>query len=130
MKYVIWTVQIIAALLFAMAGVMKIITPYDQIVLDPNMQWAEDFSSMQIIGMGALEVLGAIGLIVPMFIGKFRKLVPLAAVGLGLMMIGAAITHMMRGEPIVINLILMAAAFAIAYWRRGTPTETQKQPAV
>lgn len=49
-------------------------------------------------------------------------LVPLAAVGLGLMMIGAAITHAGRGEisNIVVNVALLALA-AVVVWGRFGP---------
>lgn len=62
--------------------------------------------------------MGAVGLIAPMFISKLRMLVPLSAIGLAFVMIGAMITHIGRGEPIYTNLVLLAMAALTAYWRK------------
>ena len=93
-KILTWTLQILAALAFIMAGIMKISTPYGDLVLAENMGWAEDFSAIQIKIIGVLEFLGAIGMILPFVIKKFTFLVPLAALGLVLVMVGAIFTHL------------------------------------
>jgi hypothetical protein len=65
-----------------------------------------------------LEVLGAIGLIVPLLTGILPWLTPLAAIGLVLTMLGAMATHLRRGENqmLAVNLVLLLAAF-VAYGR-------------
>ena len=82
------------------------------------MAWAADFSAMQIKVIGTLELLGAIGIMAPMFIKKLQKLVPIAAIGLALVMVGAAVTHIGRGEPIIVNLVLLALCALTAFWRK------------
>jgi|TARA_B110000093_G_scaffold41894_1_gene44670 uncharacterized membrane protein YphA (DoxX/SURF4 family) len=117
-KILTWTLQILAALAFIMAGIMKISTPYGDLVLAENMGWAEDFSATQIKIIGVLEFLGAIGMILPFVIKKFIFLVPLAALGLVLVMVGAIFTHLSREEPIIVNIVLLILNLSVVYLRR------------
>jgi hypothetical protein len=75
---------------------------------------------------GALEVLAAVGLILPAALDIAPVLVPLAAVGLVLLMVGAIITHVRRHEAqaIVVNLALLALAVLVAWGRFGTQSFT------
>jgi uncharacterized membrane protein YphA (DoxX/SURF4 family) len=117
-KILTWTLQILAALAFIMAGIMKISTPYGDLVLAENMGWVEDFSAIQIKIIGVLEFLGAIGMILPFVIKKFTFLVPLAALGLVLVMVGAIFTHLSREEPIIVNIVLLILNMSVVYLRR------------
>lgn len=118
MKIAIWVVQILTALAFLASGTMKFLTPYAELAANPGMEWVYDFSATQIKIISALEVLGALGVILPMFLKKYQKLVPIAAIGLALIMIGAAITHINRGEPIIANVVLFVLASLTAYGRK------------
>ncbi|MEV8517485.1 DoxX family protein [Dactylosporangium sp. NPDC051484] len=71
--------------------------------------------------IGTAEVLAAIGLTLPAVFGVAEILVPLAALGLVLLMAGAAITHARRGEPqmIAANAILLTLAAVLAGGRFG-----------
>lgn len=110
-------VQALLAVAFGMAGAVKLAQPKEK--LAAQMGWVEDFTPAMVKGIGALELLGAIGLIVPQLTGILPWLTPLAAAGLALTMAGAAITHLRRGENqmVVINLILLALAAFVAYGR-------------
>lgn len=119
MKILVWIIQVLVALAFLGAGIMKLFTPYAELLADPNTAWAGDFSATQIKIISLLEVLGALGLIIPMFIVKLRVLVPVAAIGLALTMIGAIITHLGRDESITINIILFVLSAYIAWSRSG-----------
>ena len=119
MKILVWIIQVLVALAFLGAGLMKLFTPYAELLADPNTAWTGDFSATQIKIISLLEVLGALGLIIPMFVAKLRVLVPVAAIGLALTMIGAIITHLGRDESITINIILFALAAYIAWSRSG-----------
>jgi hypothetical protein len=72
------------------------------------MGWVEDFSDPGVRTIGALELLGALGLLLP-------------AVGLALLMVGAAATHRRRGElPMIgINAVLLVLAVVVAWARFG-----------
>ena len=81
------------------------------------MAWVEGFSQSQVRLIGALEVLGAIGLVLPAFTGVLPWLTPLAAVGLALLMMGAMITHLKRGEypNMIANIVLFAFTVFVAF---------------
>ena len=115
-----------AALAFIMAGLMKISTPYEELVIADNMGWAEDFSAIQIKAIGILEVLGAIGVILPLVLKKFTFLVPIAALGLVLVMVGAIFTHLSREEPIIVNIVLLLLNLSVVYLRRDLVFNIQK----
>ena len=101
-----------------MTGVMKICNSYEDLVLMENMGWVQDFSSTQITLIGILEALGGIGLLLPMLLKKLTSLIPLAALGLALVMVGAIVTHIGRDEPVVVNLVLLLLTLSVAYFKR------------
>ncbi len=121
MNIVLWILAGVLAFAFLAAGIMKLTQPKQKLVANPNMAWAQDFSPGMIKTIGALEVLAAIGLILPAVLGIVPVLVPLAAVGLILLMAGAAITHARRGESraIVSNVVLIVLAAVVAWGRFG-----------
>lgn len=65
------------------------------------------------------EILGAVGLIAPRASGIYPELTPLAAVGLGVIMAGAAVVHysMHEFKPIVVNAMLFCLCMFIAWGR-------------
>jgi hypothetical protein len=73
--------------------------------------------------IGAAEVAAAAGLILPAVTGVAPILVPIAAIGLVLLMVGAAITHLRVGASdykiIPVNLALLALAAVVAWGRLG-----------
>jgi uncharacterized protein YjeT (DUF2065 family) len=83
------------------------------------MAWVEDFSQRTVRIIGALEVLGAIGIVLPALSGIVPSLTPLAAAGLVLTMIGAALTHLRRTEYgyIAVNAVVLIVAAFVAYGR-------------
>ena len=117
MKYGLWVVQALLAFAFTAAGVMKLSTPHDQMMAN-GMGWAADFSATQVQLIGAAEVAGAIGLIVPAATGILPVLTPVAAAALTVLMGGAIMTHVQRSEAFVGPLVL-AALSALVAWGRG-----------
>lgn len=115
MNIVLWIVQGLLAAMFLMAGFMKLSQPKDQLK-EKIGDWVDGFSDSSIKAIGLLEILGAIGLILPMVTGIAPILTPLAAAGLILTMIGAIIVHVNRKEmkALPMNFILLAlAAFVV-----------------
>ncbi len=121
MNIIYWILQGLLAAAMAMAGGMKAAQGKEKLSADPRMAWVEDFSDNAVRGIGALEVAGALGLILPWALDIAPVLTPLAAVGVALMMAGAAITHLRRGEnaAIIGPLVLGAIAVVIAIGRFG-----------
>ncbi len=120
MDVILWVVAGVLAAAFLAAGLMKVTQPRKKL-RDSGMPWVEDFSDGAVKGIGALEVLGAIGLILPAALDILPVLVPIAATGLALVMVGAAFTHARRREPqaIAVNLVLLALAAFVAWGRFG-----------
>jgi uncharacterized membrane protein YphA (DoxX/SURF4 family) len=117
MGIALWIVQVLLAAAFLVSGMTKLSQPKEKLV--KNMAWVEDFSQGAVRIIGALEVLGAIGIVLPALTGILPWLTPLAAAGLVLTMIGAALTHLRRAEYSVITVpavLLILAAF-VAYGR-------------
>jgi uncharacterized membrane protein YphA (DoxX/SURF4 family) len=121
MNIVLWILAALLAAFFLAAGGMKLAQPKEKLAASPNMAWAQDFSPGMLKTIGALEVLAAVGLILPAALGIVPVLVPLAALGLVLLMVGAAITHARRGESraIVMNVVLIVLAAVVAWGRCG-----------
>jgi uncharacterized membrane protein len=116
------TLSIITGLLavvYLVAGVGKLIVPKEKLAAFPGGGWAEDFSAGAVKAIGALEVLGAVGLALPAALGVAPVLVPLAAVGLALLMVGAVITRLRRHETkaMVADLVYLALAAFVAWGR-------------
>jgi uncharacterized membrane protein YphA (DoxX/SURF4 family) len=119
MNVTVWVLQVLVASAFLLAGVMKTTQPRQK--LAASMGWVEDFSDTGVRTIGVLEILGGVGLLLPAVTGVATVLVPLAAVGLALLMVGAAATHRRRGElPMIgINAVLLLLAVVVAWARFG-----------
>src|SRR5688500_12420671 len=99
---------------------MKLVRSKEQLAAS-GMGWTEDVSAGTIGLIGVLEVLAAIGLILPALLDIAPILVPLSAVGLMLIMLAAAVTHGRRGETalIAVNAVLLILAAVVAWGRFG-----------
>jgi uncharacterized membrane protein YphA (DoxX/SURF4 family) len=120
MNLALWIVAIVLAVAFAGSGVMKLAVPKDKLVTS-GQGWAQDVSPTNIRLIGLVEVLGAVGLILPAVTHIAPILIPLAAVGLVFVMVGAAVVHAGRNEPmnIAVNVVLLALAVFVAWGRFG-----------
>jgi hypothetical protein len=120
METVLWIVQSLLAALFLATGTAKLTQPRLKMAAGP-MAWAADVSDAQFRAVGALEVLGAAGLILPPALGIAQFLVPLAATGLALTMGGAIATHVRVGEMdrLAVPIIVLALALFVAVERFG-----------
>ncbi|MBB5168522.1 DoxX family protein [Mycobacterium sp. AZCC_0083] len=120
MNLALWIVAIVLAVGFLASGGMKLALPKEKLV-SSGQGWAADVSPGNVKLVGLVEVLGAIGLILPAVLHIAPILVPLAAVGLALVMIGAAITHARRKEfpNIGVNAFLLLLAVFVAWGRFG-----------
>lgn len=120
MDVALWIVAGLLALAFLGAGTMKATRSKEQLAAS-GMAWTEDFSAPMVKAIGTLEILGALGLILPAVTGILPVLVPLAALGLAVTMIGAVIVHLRRREPFIPPLVLLALAAFVAIGRFLVP---------
>lgn len=117
MSTALWILQGLLAFGFAIAGSMKLLRTRDQ--LSSTMGWVEDFSATTIKMIGTLEILAAVGLVLPGLTGVAPVLTPLAASGLALLMIGAAGAHMRRREwGNLVPVVLLGGMAAVVAWGR------------
>ena len=133
MNKLTWTLQILLALVMALFGGQKVVMAIPDLIA-MGMLWIEDFPAWQVRVIGTLEVLGALGLTAPYLLKALpRVLVPMAASGLALTMIGAIVTHVVRADPapsIVITSALFAMGVFVAVRRyRELPSRTPAQAA-
>src|SRR4051794_21217178 len=99
MNIFLWILQILLAALFLGAGLFKLTQPKSKLMENKNLGWTNDFSENSIKLIAGAEVVGALGLILPWATGIARILTPIAAVGLFIVMVGAAWVHLKRKEP-------------------------------
>ena len=125
MNIVLWILQILLGLYFLAVGVMHFIVPPG---LPATMSWMYDLPSWLHWISGTAEILGGLGLILPGLFKIQTRLTPLAALGLALVMVGATIYHLTRGEVqnIALNLILVALLVFIYYGRTHLRTLTDR----
>ncbi|MFC7619873.1 DoxX family protein [Microlunatus sp. GCM10028923] len=115
MNLALWIVAGLLAAVYLFSGFGKLFVPREKMAAMTDFaRWVLDFKPGTLKAIGALEILGAVGLIVPALVGIAPILVPLAASGLALMMTGAVIMRIRRGETkaaLADGLYLVLAAF-------------------
>lgn len=120
MNIVLWVIAALLAVAFIGAGLMKLVTPREQLVA--KMAWATDFSDAQLKGIGAVELLGGIGVVLPAIVDIAPVLVPIAAAGLAVVMAIAAVVHVRRGDTLaetMPSIVLGVLALVVAIGRFG-----------
>jgi uncharacterized membrane protein len=116
---VVWVVQVLLTIAFLGAGTLKLTQPREALL--ERMPYVEDLPGVRVKIVGTIEVLGALGVILPSLTGIAPILAPIAATGLALVMVGAASLHIKRKEysAIAINAVLFALAVFVAWARFG-----------
>jgi uncharacterized membrane protein YphA (DoxX/SURF4 family) len=117
MNYALWIIQWLLALLFLFAGGMKLVLPIEEM----TKQMPLPLPGLFLRFTGVVEVLGAIGLILPWLLRIRPGLTPLAAAGLAIIMIGATVYTLAAGDftAALISLLvgLLSAFVAYGRWR-------------
>jgi uncharacterized membrane protein YphA (DoxX/SURF4 family) len=105
--------------MFLTAGTLKLTQPRTK--LESFMPWVKHFSTPVVRFVGFAELLGAIGVVVPALVDKAVWLSPLAAAGLGLLMLLAAIFHFRKAEwsEATFNAVIVVVAVVVAVFRFG-----------
>ncbi|BDZ50720.1 hypothetical protein GCM10025867_29610 [Frondihabitans sucicola] len=117
MTTVLWILNIVLAVAFLASGIMKATQPTDALV-GRGLTWAAGFQPKTVKGIGVVEIVGAVGLILPRLTGVATALTPLAAVGLFVTMIFAIVLHQRRREsytPALVLAILSAVSAVLGF---------------
>jgi uncharacterized membrane protein len=119
MSALLWVLQIVLALAFLPLGVLTVRRSRAQLMAVAP--WVEDFPEPVVTTIGVLEILGALGVVLPGVLGVRPVLVPVAATGLAILMIGAIVERLTRHEfdQISAPAALLVAATAVAIGRFG-----------
>lgn len=115
MVFAYWCLAILLALPYAGAGIMKVAMPRS-ILIRRGVAWAEDFSAPTIILLGALQLAGVVGLVLPPLLDIAPILAPVAAIGLALFQIGIGWYVLGLGETrrLGVNIATFIVACATA----------------
>lgn len=110
----LWSAQIALAIVFALAGGMKVSTPDAELA-----KMAPGFPLALLRFIGIAELAGAIGIIIPALTRIAPVLTPLASSGFVIVMASAAILHLVRGQwgELVVVIVLGALACFVAWGR-------------
>jgi uncharacterized membrane protein YphA (DoxX/SURF4 family) len=115
----LWVAQLLLAVLFGWAGYTKLFTPIAD--LAPMMAWAPEFPEWLVRFIGAAEIAGALGMILPAATRILPFLTPLAALGFAVIQVLAIGLHFTRGETAMtlpLNLAILALSLLVL-WGRG-----------
>ena len=112
----LWVAQILLALLFGWAGYMKTFRPIAS--LAPMMGWAPEMPRLTRF-IGVMELLGALGMLLPIPTGILPWLTPLAAIGFVIIQVLAIGLHLRRGEARVLpmNIVILALSVFVVWGR-------------
>lgn len=115
----LWVVQVLLAALYLMAGSTKLFQPIEEMA--KMLPWVAEVPSGVVRFIGLSELLGGVGMLLPSILRIQPGLTPIAAVGLAVIQLLAAIFHVSKGETSVIgaNILFMAMALFVAWGRMG-----------
>lgn len=114
----LWLAQVVLAAVYVMAGFMKLTQPIDALVAS-GMSYAGDYPELLTRFIGTMEVLGALGIILPAATRIMPRLTPLAALGFSIIQILAIGLHFSRSEfqVLPVNLVLLAPSLFVLWGR-------------
>ncbi|WP_433353472.1 DoxX family protein [Micromonospora saelicesensis] len=121
MNLALWIAAGLLATIALAGGITKTFVPKKKLAAANGGGWTGDASVGFVKTLGVLELLAAVGLILPAVLDIAPVLVPVTAVCWILLMVGAMITHLRYGEArfIVLNLVYLAMAAFVAWGRLG-----------
>jgi putative oxidoreductase len=114
LRIALWSAQIALAIVFALAGGMKVSTAAADLA-----KMAPGFPLALLRLIGIAELAGAIGIILPALTRIAPVLTPLASSGFVIVMASAAVLHLVRGElgELAVVIVLGALATFVAWGR-------------
>ncbi len=121
MNYALWIIQVLLALLFLFAGGSKLVMSIEVMQELARQSGQTPLPGLLLRFIGLAELLGGLGLLLPSLLRIRPGLTPLAALGLLIIMIGAAVITLMSGTigsaifPIIVVLLLLFVAYG--RWR-------------
>ncbi|MGW8703601.1 DoxX family protein [Streptomyces eurythermus] len=121
MDLALWISAWLLASVALVGGVSKTFVPKEKLASVHGGGWTEGVDGRSVKALGVLELLAAVGLVLPALVGRAPVMVPVTAACWVLLMIGAMLTHGRRREFgfVALNLAYLALAVFIAWGRFG-----------
>ena len=121
MNLALWAITGLLALVALTGGITKVFVSKEKLAAAPGGSWTKDAGVGFVKTLGVLELLAAVGLILPAVVDIAPVVVPVTAVCWIFLMVGAMVTHGRRGEAkfVVLNVVYLALAAFIAWGRFG-----------
>jgi len=112
----LWVAQLLLASSMVWAASMKLLQPEKVAAMWP---WAGQVSPALVKFTGIVDLLGGLGLVLPILLNIKPKLTPIAAICVIVLMVCASIFHVVRGEAsqIGVNIVFASIAAFIAWGR-------------
>ncbi|MBC8266692.1 MAG: DoxX family protein [Flavobacteriales bacterium] len=109
--------QVILAVIFIWAGIVKLSKSKEDLL--KKVSWAEDYNQQTIKLFGWLELLGGLGVILPLVFGSYLWVVPMSCMGLAMVMAGAMVVHLRREELslAMLNIFLLFMSAGVSFYR-------------
>lgn len=117
MEIGLWSAQITLLFIYGAFGIYKL---FWTSTAQQKMAWANDRSERYLRAVGIAEMLGGLGVVLPMLTGMLTWITPLAAVGLSVIQVMAISTvHIPRKEykMLPLNLYFLAVSIFILIGR-------------
>ncbi|MBM7494960.1 putative membrane-anchored protein [Micromonospora luteifusca] len=123
MNLTLWIAAGLLALVALGGGVSKTFVRKQKLEKRVASGWVKDVSPGFVRTLGVLELLAAVGLVLPAVVGIAPVLVPVTGVCMALLMVGAVITHVRYhdGAKIVVVVSVYLALAAFIAWGRFGP---------
>lgn len=118
MHTALWIITIIAAAAYAAGGTSLLLLSRERYrSMGSTQHWVDEFGDGHLKAIGAIKLVGALGLVLPVAVGIAPVLTPVAACGLALFMAGAATTRFRRSEWLyMVGDIVYLGGFAFLAW--------------
>jgi hypothetical protein len=121
MNLTLWIAAGLLAVVALVGGVTKTFVPKAKLAAQHGGEWTAHASVRFVKGLGVLELLAAVGLILPAVLGIGAVMVPVTALCWVALMIGAMVTHGRLGQPglVALTSVYLALAAFVAWGRLG-----------
>lgn len=119
MDLALWMAAGLLALVALVGGITKTLVPQEKLAGHEGAAWTRSVSAGFVKSLGALEILAAVGLILPAVVDVAPVMVPVTAICWVALMVGAMVTHGRLGQAklVMVNVAYLALAVFIAVGR-------------
>jgi hypothetical protein len=121
MNVALWISAGVLALVALLGGVTKTFVPLDKLSQHDGAAWTRSVRPAFVRTLGVLEILAAVGLVLPAVVDIAPVMVPITAACWVALMMGAMVTHgrLGQGKLVLVNVVYLALAVFVLVGRFG-----------